>query len=72
MLTLYLRAAGVRKADTQYHSALTKSLKVSSSDFEASGSIPARFTCIGAGQSPDLEWDNAPARTPIRRHVPLR
>src|SRR5580698_36633 len=60
LLVLYLRAAGDRRADLNYHAALTKSLRVSSSGFEPNGEIPARFTCLGAGQSPELTWDNAP------------
>jgi Raf kinase inhibitor-like YbhB/YbcL family protein len=61
LLALYLRAASVRAADAEYHGALSKSLKVSSSGFEPNGNIPTRFTCLGEGQSPDLRWDDAPA-----------
>jgi hypothetical protein len=57
---LYARAAADRHADMEYHALLTKSLQVTSSDLDANGSIPARFTCLGAGQSPDLKWDHAP------------
>jgi phosphatidylethanolamine-binding protein (PEBP) family uncharacterized protein len=61
LLALYLHAASVRKDDAQYHAGLTKSLKLSSSAFAPNGNIPARFTCLGEGPSPDLTWDNAPA-----------
>jgi phosphatidylethanolamine-binding protein (PEBP) family uncharacterized protein len=60
LLILYWRAAGIRQADVEYHQSLVKSLQISSSDFQLNGNIPARFTCLGAGLSPDLEWDNAP------------
>jgi phosphatidylethanolamine-binding protein (PEBP) family uncharacterized protein len=61
LLAFYLRAASVHRADAAYHAALTKSLQVRSGDFEPNGYIPARFTCLGEGPSPDLKWDNAPA-----------
>lgn len=39
------------------------SLVLSSSDFSAGGSIPARHTCDGADRSPSLSWSGAPAGT---------
>jgi len=60
-LALYLRGAGIRKDDAEYHAGFTKTLQVTSSDFAADGDIPARFTCLGPGPSPELEWKNAPA-----------
>ncbi len=38
-------------------------LQVSSSSFSAGGAIPRRFTCDGAGISPNLQWTSAPAGT---------
>jgi phosphatidylethanolamine-binding protein (PEBP) family uncharacterized protein len=63
IVTLYVIAAGVRRDDAHYHALLSKSLRVGSSDFEPNGNIPARFTCLGEGRSPDLKWDNGPAKT---------
>lgn len=40
---------------------LLRTIKVTSSAFAEGGSIPARFTCKGAGPSPDLTWTGVPA-----------
>ncbi len=36
---------------------------VSSSAFEADGTLPRDYTCDGAGRSPPLSWSGAPANT---------
>ena len=35
---------------------------ISSSAFERNGQIPAQYTCAGAGISPPLSWEKAPAK----------
>ena len=39
------------------------SIKITSSDFEDNGLIPARYTCDGADISPPLRWDGVPEGT---------
>ena len=39
------------------------SLKLTSTAFTPSGSIPSRYTCEGADASPPLEWSGAPDGT---------
>lgn len=39
------------------------SLAVRSSSFPSSGAIPKRYTCDGAGISPNLQWSAVPAGT---------
>ena len=36
---------------------------LTSSAFGEGGSIPAKFTCAGAGISPQIQWDGAPTNT---------
>jgi hypothetical protein len=41
----------------------TKGFVLSSSAFSEGGNIPARFTCAGAGTSPQIQWSGAPTNT---------
>jgi Raf kinase inhibitor-like YbhB/YbcL family protein len=43
--------------------AATSGLQLTSSAYHDGGTIPARFTCTGAGASPPLAWSNAPEGT---------
>jgi len=38
-------------------------MKLKSKDFEENGNIPSEFTCDGRNISPQLSWDDAPAKT---------
>lgn len=38
-------------------------LTLTSSDFQANGSIPSQYTCEGKNLSPALSWQNAPNKT---------
>ena len=42
---------------------LRMTLRVNSSAFEDSATIPAKYTCNGSDVSPPLEWSNVPERT---------
>ena len=69
-LALYLHGVAIRKADAEYHAGLTKTLKVTSSDFAAEGDIPTRFTCLGSGEPPELEWNPyVPPCPPLGQHA---
>lgn len=43
------------------YSSMTPALTLTSSAFNQGGSIPAVFTCEGAGQIPDLQWADIPS-----------
>jgi Raf kinase inhibitor-like YbhB/YbcL family protein len=51
------------QVDTAAAKTAPMTFKLSSSAFAPSGSIPAKYTCEGAGISPPLEWSGAPAST---------
>jgi Raf kinase inhibitor-like YbhB/YbcL family protein len=57
------RASGARDADDRYHVYIPKTLVLRSESFAAGGEIPSRFTCKGAGSSPQLSWLPAPQNT---------
>lgn len=38
-------------------------LNLKSNDFTAEGILPVLYSCDGKGTSPQLSWDNAPAKT---------
>ena len=54
---------GRPQVDTTGANTATTTLNLSSSAFAANGSIPAKYTCEGAGISPPLVWSGAPAST---------
>jgi Raf kinase inhibitor-like YbhB/YbcL family protein len=49
--------------DRNYHSALTKSIQVTSKDFQHRQEMPVDFSCRGAGTSPHIAWSGAPETT---------
>jgi Raf kinase inhibitor-like YbhB/YbcL family protein len=60
---IILRASGARDADARFHRSLTRSLALRSEGFSAGGTIPAQYTCKGAGGSPQISWSDVPPRT---------
>jgi Raf kinase inhibitor-like YbhB/YbcL family protein len=41
----------------------TNGFALTSSAFSEGGNIPAKFTCTGAGTSPEIQWSGAPTST---------
>jgi len=63
IVVLLTYTAYARNNEAGYHASLTRSLQVSSNDFQNAQEIPARFSCRGAGVSPHVGWTGAPATT---------
>jgi Raf kinase inhibitor-like YbhB/YbcL family protein len=57
------RASSARDADAEFHTGLTRTMAVRSDGFSGGGTIPAQFTCTGAGGSPQISWSDAPPQT---------
>lgn len=62
-LTLAMLARNALDRDSEYHRVLESSIEVRSDDFEHLGEMPVRFSCVGDGISPHLEWTAGPAGT---------
>ena len=58
-----LAACSSRGGEPRQERDLPEPITVSSTAFEAGGTIPARFTCAGEGVSPPLRWSGVPAAT---------
>jgi Raf kinase inhibitor-like YbhB/YbcL family protein len=53
----WFRGASERRLDASYHAPLAKTLIVASTSFPPAGTLPARFTCNGGGDSPEVHWE---------------
>ena len=58
----YMRASSARDVDRAYHAAIPKTVILQSISFSAGGDIPSSYTCKGEGVSPELSWEDAPAK----------
>jgi Raf kinase inhibitor-like YbhB/YbcL family protein len=58
-----LRAAHDRRADAALHAGLARTVALRSDAFSAATDMPAAYTCLGRGLSPQLAWDAAPTGT---------
>lgn len=56
---LFVRGRRANPTDVQ----AGRSMELKSTSFSDGASIPARYTCDGAGVSPSLDWSGAPAAT---------
>ena len=57
------RASNARDAEAEFHTGLTRTMALRSDAFSGGGTIPAQFTCTGAGGSPQISWSDAPPQT---------
>ena len=63
IVSLVVYAATTRSADARYHSALSKTLQVSSSSFQHEQEMPIDFSCKGRSVAPNIQWSGAPEGT---------
>ena len=61
--TAVITNIGRPQADTAAGNTAPMTLTLSSSAFAPNGSIPAKYTCEGAGISPPVAWSGTPANT---------
>jgi hypothetical protein len=52
-----------QKNEVAYHTNLSKSINLKSTDFDSDGKMPLDVTDNGVNQSPQLSWDTLPAGT---------
>jgi Raf kinase inhibitor-like YbhB/YbcL family protein len=63
VVSLVAYAATARRTDVRYHSRLSKTLQVSSDNFQHEQEMPAAFSCRGRGMAPHMRWSEAPETT---------
>src|ERR1700734_1718388 len=61
--TLFLTLLGASASSPQASQNTHAKFELTSSAFEADGTIPTKYSCAGDDVSPELSWKNAPKET---------